>query len=144
MHRIFTQDAVGRGNVQIRTATVIYLDQAKQPLTTQLEYWPPTPSRPNEDRISKIHQSPALGGRMPAMDRGIVLVLFILYSNQSVRVEYAYEDELRANAWGAEITQAIFSCMAATATKNAGRRGSLLPVQGYYEFRTGAHFCHAD
>lgn len=143
MHRIFIHSEIGRGGAAIRTADVIYLDSSGTSHTTRMEYWPPTSSRPNEDRIARIHQNPALGGRLPDITRGTVLVLFILYSNQSVRVEYAYEDQLRGGDWAPEITNAILTCMAATENKNADRRGSLVPVQGYYEFETGTQFCHA-
>jgi len=144
MHRIFTQSGRGRGGVAIRTTDVIYLDASQNPQTTQLEYWPPTSSRPNEDRIARIHQSPALGGRLPTTNRGKVFVLFILFNDQSIRVEYAYEDQLRSSAWAPEITSAILACLAITENKNSGRRGSLLPVQGYYEFGSRAQFCHAE
>lgn len=144
MNRIFTEDAVGRGGKQIRVADMIYLDAGRNPRTTRLEYWPPTSARPREDRISKIHKSPALGGRLPDEGRGKVFVLFIKFSDDSVRVTYAYEDELRSGKWADELSSAILSCMKTTAGKNFGRGGSLVPVQGYYEFTNGVQFCHAD
>ena len=144
LRRIFAQDAVGRGGAAIRTADVVYRDAAGTAQTTRLEYWPPTKSRPTEDRIPRIHRSPALGGRPPATDRGMAFVLLILFDDQTVRIEYAYEDGLRGGDWGSEIADAILSCMDATARRNAGRRGNLLPVRGYYEFGSGAQFCHAD
>jgi hypothetical protein len=144
MHKIFTENGTGRGGTAIRTADVIYLDSSKKWHKTRMEYWPPTSSRPNEDRIARIHQSPALGGRLPETNRGRVLVLFVLFDDHSVRVEYAYENQLRSNAWGFEITNAILGCMASTEDKNAGRRASLVPVQGYYDFESGAGYCHAD
>lgn len=144
MNRIFTKDAIGRGGKQIRVAEMIYLDADSIPRTTRLEYWPPTDARPREDRISKIHKSPALGGRLPDEGRGKVFVLFIKFSNDTVRVTYAYEDELRSGKWAGELSDAILACMKTTASKNFGRSGSLVPVQGYYEFTTGVQFCHAD
>lgn len=144
MNHIFTREAVGRGGRLIRVADMIYLDAAREPRLTTLEYWPPTAARPREDRISKIHKSPALGGRLPDEGRGRVFVLFIKFSDNSVRVTYAYEDELRSGKWADELSGAILSCLTKTAGKNSGRSGLLMPVQGYYEFTTGVQFCHAD
>lgn len=144
MHRIFTRDATGRGGRAIRVADFIYLDDDEQPRTTQLEYWPATGSRPREDRISKVHKSPALGGQLPESGRGKVFVLLIQFSDGTARCTYAYEEDLLSSIWAQELSAAIRACITLTWTKNLGRASNFLPVQGYYDFRDGTHFCHAD
>lgn len=144
MHRIFTKEATGRGGKKIRVADVIYLDDNEQPHSTRLEYWPATGARPTEDRISKVHKSPALGGKLPDSGRGKVFVLLIQFSDGTVRCTYAYEDDLRKDVWAPELSAAIRACIASTAAKNLGRTQNFVPVQGYYDFADGTHFCHAD
>lgn len=139
MHRIFINDGVGRGGKQIRTAQVTYLDEHEIARTTQLEYWPPTPSRPREDRISKVHASPALGGQLPATDRGRIFVMLIKYDDGTVRCSYAYEADLRKGKWASEVSSQILNCMAAATARSENRT-----VQGYYDFSSGDRFCHAD
>lgn len=144
MQRLFTQTAVGRGGKQIRVAKVTYKTKGGGLGQTTLEYWPPTSARPSEDRVARVHASPALGGRLPNQDKGRVFLLFIKWSNGEVRCYYAYENELRKpGVWGPEVRSAILGCMADTDTKNARRQASKLSVQGYYDFTDGTVFCHA-
>lgn len=144
MNRIFARQVVtSRGKV-IRAADVVYLDTQGRPKSTVLEYWPPTNSRPREDRVSKVHASPALGGQLPTPNNGRVLVLFMLFSDGTVRCDYAYENDLRSGKWARELASAILECMRAADLKNVHRKSSLVSVQGYYDFEDGAHYCHAD
>ncbi|WP_420174888.1 hypothetical protein [Luteococcus sp. OSA5] len=138
MHRIFTKEAVGRGGKPIRTAVVTYLDEDGKTQQTELSYWPPTASRKSEDRIAQIHASPALGGQLPATDRGRVFVVFTQFDDGTVRCDYAYEDDLKKKGiWAPEASGQILHCMAsATQSKRT--------VQGYYDFIEGTSFCHAD
>lgn len=138
MHRIFTKDAIGRGGKPIRTADITYLDEHDKPQHTELSYWPPTDSRPTEDRIAKVHLSPALGGQLPATDKGRFFVVFTKFDDGSVRCDYAYEDELKKKgAWATEASSQFLNCMASA-------RHSKRTVQGYYDFIDGTGFCHAD
>ncbi|MDV5998825.1 hypothetical protein IUU84_04380 [Kocuria rhizophila] len=140
MNRIFTKDATGRGGRQIRVADVTYVDEQHNVHQTEIQYWPPTTSRPLEDRIARIHANPALGGQLPKSDRGRVFVLFIKFSDGTIRCAYAYEDDLRAKGkWSAEVSRAILGCMASAAVRKDQRT-----VQGYYDFDEGKGFCHAD
>jgi hypothetical protein len=140
MHRIFTKDAVGRGGKQIRSAEVTYLDEYDKLQRTELHYWPPTASRRTEDRIAQVHASPALGGQLPATDRGRVFVLFIKFDDGTVRCVYAYEDDLKKKGeWASEVRDQILGCMASAALHKGART-----VQGYYDFIEGTHYCHAD
>ena len=138
MHRIFTNSDHGRGGKPIRTAQITYLDENDQPQSTVLSYWPPTPSRPREDRIAQIHASPALGGQLPSTDRGRVFVVFTKFDDGTVRCDYAYEDDLKKRGvWATEASQQILNCMASATQTNR-------TVQGYYDFIEGTGFCHAD
>jgi hypothetical protein len=140
MWQIFNKEDIGRGGKKIRVADVTYLDADDKPRRTRLEYWPPTASRPTEDRISKIHASPALGGQLPKTGKGRVFVLLIKFDDGTIRCEYAYEDELKQKGvWATEVSNAILSCMASAALRNGTRT-----VQGYYNFTDGTGHCHAD
>lgn len=140
MRQIFTKDALGRGGKEIRVADVTYLDANAQPRRTQLEYWPATPSRPREDRIAKVHASPALGGQLPVTDKGRVFLLLSKFDDGTVRCDYAYEADLRKKGvWATEVSNAILSCMASAVLRNGTRT-----AQGYYNFTDGTGYCHAD
>jgi len=140
MHRVFTKDGIGRGGKQIRIAEVTYLDKDDAPHITTLEYWPPTSARPREDRISRVHSSPALGGQLPDAGRGRVFLVLSKFDDGTVRCDYAYENDLRAkDVWAPEVNSQILNCMSAAAARNGNRT-----VQGYYDFISGQGFCHAD
>jgi hypothetical protein len=144
MHLIFTREET-RGAKAFRSALVNYVDDAGDPRTTKLEYWPATPSRPSEDRVSKVHSSPALGGsRMPAADRGRVFVVLSQFTTGEVRCDYAYEDDLRAGKWASAVRTAILGCAASTAEKNLTRTANFVPIQGYWDFTDGTGFCYAE
>ncbi|MCW3471858.1 hypothetical protein OMK68_19835 [Rhodococcus pyridinivorans] len=145
MRRIFTIDAVGKNERPIKIANVMYLDASGKIATTPLEYWPATTARPTEDRIAKVHASPALGGKTPDTTKGRIFVLFSQFSNGMVRCDYAYEDDLRRNGlWAQEVRDAVLGCLTSTDMKNSTRTVNLAPVQGYYDFTNGARYCHAD
>lgn len=138
MHRIFTKNSVGRGGKPIRTATVTYLDENGNLQNTELTYWPPTDARPTEDRLAAVHASPALGGQLPSTSNGRVFLVLTMFDDDTVRCDYAYEDDLRKKGvWAEEASNQILSCMSSGASNNR-------TVQGYYDFITGEGFCHAD
>lgn len=140
MRQIFTEDGIGRGGRRIGVVDVTYLDANGDPHRTQLEYWPPTASRPTEDRISKVHASPALGGQLPQTGKGRVFLILSKFDDGTVRCDYAYEDDLKKKGlWANEVSGAILSCMASAAVRNGTRT-----VQGYYKFTAGTGYCHAD
>lgn len=137
MHRIFTKPAIGRGGKSILEADITYLDTHGAVKTTVLSYWPPTEARPTEDRIAQVHDSPALGGKLPDTGKGRVFVLLIKFDDGTVRCTYAYEDELKAGvAWSPEVSDQILDCM--DASDDSGRT-----AQGYYDFNKGIGYCHA-
>lgn len=146
LRQMFTVPDVGARGRPIRTASVTYLDDLGRTQVTRMEYWPPTESRRTEVRIAKIHESPALGGkRLPDTDRGRAFVLFTQYSNGVLRVDYAYEDDLRVSGeWADEIRNAILDCLDLADLKNEKRSGNKVTAQGYYEFTTGTGYCHGE
>lgn len=143
MNRIFTESGVGRGGQIIRYANVLYSDAHGGSHTTRIEYWPPTKSRPSEDRVARVHASPAIGGRLPSVDKGKVFILFIRFENGTVQCEYAYEQDLQQGLWSAEVSQPILRCVRDIALKNA-RRANPLTVAGYIDFTDGTDYCHAN
>lgn len=146
MQRIFTDEVVLKNGKTIRTAEITFKDTDGKAAQTTLEYWPATKSRPAEDRVSKIHSNPALaGGRLPEEGKGRVFLLFIRWSDSKVTTHYAYEDDLRAkDKWAANVRSALLACIRDTDIINAKRAGSLLSVQGYYDFLDGTVHCHAN
>lgn len=145
LRQIFSTQATGRGGKVIRTGDVIYIDSSGQPQKTQLEYWPPTQSRKTESRISKIHNSPALGGQLPRTDGGRVFVVLTKFSDGNVRCDYAYEDELRdPELWAHELSSVVLGCLASASGKNTTRTAGLVTAQGYYDFSNATGYCHAD
>lgn len=142
---MFDQDKIGPRGQAIRLGKFLYLNRDNKLDTTQLEYWPPTDTRKSESRIARIHASPALGGQLPATDKGKVFVLLTRFTDGTVRCDYAYENELRdPNIWAKEISSRILGCLASACLKNATRTTGLVPAQGYYDFSNATGYCHAD
>lgn len=144
MHQMFDTESTGKGGKPIRTARIIYKGAAGPEYTT-LEYWPATESRPSEDRVAKVHSSPAIGGRPPALNRGRIFTVFIKWFNGDVTCGYAYEEDLRSGtSWHASVSSAILSCMRDTDHKNTARRRNPRSVQGYCDFLNGTGHCHVS
>jgi len=145
MHRIFSKEATGRGGKTIRTATISYLDADQLSQTTTMAYWPPTEKRPWEDRVSRVHASPALRPDLLLTDLGRVFVTFTLFTDGTVRCDYAYEQDFRdENAWAPAVRDIVLGCLDATDAKNGHRTNNRVPTQGYYDFSTGKRYCHAE
>lgn len=145
MHRIFTETVELKSGRQIRTAKVSYKTSSGTHATTTLEYWPATESRPSEDRVSKVHDSPALAARFPAQDKGRVFVLFIRWNDGTATCHYAYEDDLRTTKlWAAEVRNVILGCMSDTDLKYANRSHNPAATMGFYDFLDGTGYCHAS
>lgn len=145
MHRIFTDPVALPNGKTFRTAQITYQDANNETAQTTLEYWPATDSRPAEDRVSKVHSSPALaGGRLPKEGKGRVFLLFIRWVGGRIGTYYAYEDDLRTDGkWAAGVRSALLSCIRDTDIANATRPQSPISVQGYYDFLDGTVHCHA-
>ncbi|WP_156766742.1 hypothetical protein [Mycobacterium sp. E2327] len=143
MNRIFTEPAIGKGGKEIRVATITYKTEQGTLGEARLEYWPPTNARPNEDRVARIHASPALGGRLPDEDKGRVFVLFIKWSDGDITCAYAYEDQLRhPRLWAPGVRDAMLRCIAGTDETNANRVRNKVPIQGYIDFVDGNQYCY--
>lgn len=144
MHRIFSQEAVGRGGTLVRTATVSYVDANGQPRTTTMTYWPANDSRPTEDRVSRIHASPALRPDLLRDDFGRVFFTFILFSDGTVRCVFAYEKDLLEGGWADPVRDTMLGCARTTDVKNGARTTNRVPAMGFYDFQTGIRYCHAE
>lgn len=139
MHRIFDRESTGRGGKPVRIAEVTYLTQDGTTAKTEMVYWPPTESRPKEDRIAQVHSNPALGGTPPATNKGRIFLALIKFSDDTVRSVYIYENDLEQGSWSAEVTDQILRCKA-----SSDFGGGTKTVMGYYDFANGTGFCHAD
>jgi hypothetical protein len=144
MHRIFSREATGRGGKPIREATITYADADGQSRTTTMAYWPPAKKRHWEDRVACVHASEALGSGLPEFGSGRVFVTFTLFTNGTVRCDYAYEDDLRQDQWAPTVCDVILGCLNTTDEKNGDRTSNRVPTQGYYDFTNGKRYCHAD
>jgi hypothetical protein len=144
MHRIFSEESVGRGGVPIRTATITYTDDQGVSQTTSMAYWPPAEARWWEDRVSRVHASEALRPELLQTDSGRVFVTFTLFTNNVVRCDYAYEADLRQGEWAPEVCDAILGCIDATDTKNGQKTRNRVPTSGFYDFVSGKRYCHAE
>jgi hypothetical protein len=120
--------------VQFGPVTFFEGGQARQ---TEFVYWPPTDARPSEGRIAKVHASPALGGRLPDVDKGRVFVMFIKWASGMVQIVYAYENELRKGDWASEVAGPLLQCMT-----DSDLRGK--SVQGYIDLAEGMGYCHGE
>lgn len=145
MHRIFSKEASGRGGKTIRTAIISYVDSDGAARKTTMAYWPPTEKRPWEDRVSRIHASPALRPDLLLTNLGRVFVTFTLFMDGTVRCDYAYEHDFRdEDVWAPTVRDIVLGCLGATDVKNGHRTTNRVPTQGYYDFRTGKRYCHAE
>lgn len=144
MHRIFSQEGIGRGGKSIRIAIITYTDAAGQSQTTTMSYWPPAKKRHWEDRVARVHASEALGSGVPELGFGRVFVTFTLFTDGTVRCDYAYEDDLRQDKWAPTVCNVIIGCLETTDEKNGDRTNNRVPTQGYYDFTTGKRYCHAE
>lgn len=125
------------GDALVHHGPVSYTDASGAQQETDLAYWPPTQARPREGRLARVHDSPALGGRAPASDKGRVFFLLIKFSDGKVGAYYAYEDDLRAGRWAADVAQPMLSCLTAAAVSRKS-------VQGYIDLGPGGvNYCHA-
>lgn len=139
MLEIFTNSSTQANGKTIHTASVSYLDKQQNLKTTNLTYWPATDSRPSEDRIAKVHSSPAIGGMPPAQDKGTVFLLLIKFDDNTIRCVYAYEDDLKEGKWSNEVCDQILSCQAASKSRRRNRT-----IMGYYDFSQGSGYCHGE
>lgn len=143
MEQLFTREVSGPQGRPIRVARITFIDSSGGLRTSSLEYWPATASRPSEDRIAKVHASPALGGRLPRQDRGRVFLLLIKWETGEVRCYYAYEHDLESSSqWRTDVRDAILSCVRDSDLVNLNRVKRKKSVQGYVDFRTGSTYCH--
>ncbi len=139
MQRIFSVPGPTVGEGVVRIARLSYA-RGDEHRVSELEYWPPTRSRPGEGRIARVHESPELGRRPPRMDRGRVFVVLQKYSDGTVWCSYAYEEDLRTpGQWPDEVRHPILTCIESVLTQNAGA-----VVQGFVDLAASDSYCHAS
>ena len=109
---------------------------APQHKTVEIDYEPPTDSRPNMGRIPRTNQIPPIN-TPPQAGRGRVFALFLEDAQGLVWFHYAYEADLRTpGAWHPQVANAIIGCL-----DNPQRRQNI-SVEGYQDLTSNRGYCH--
>ena len=102
-----TRARPGGGEVTIQWDIVTWDDGSQ---TIEVEYWPPTKTRPGEGRIARISSLPPLTN--PPEDLEGTVVLFVRDENDVLWVRYATAEGLRKSFPG--VGKVIQTCLAST------------------------------
>ncbi|WP_167043502.1 hypothetical protein [Salinibacterium sp. ZJ454] len=121
--------------VDIRVGSAKYYADASSSGTSRdidLTWEPPTTVRPREGRIPRVHQS------LNLPESGVGRVFFLLVQDESgvLGAHYAYEEDLRAGRWQADVAAPILRGM------DDPSRPKRLSVQGYIDYTTNTQYCH--
>ena len=126
----------GRGGaedteIDIHWGTATWGDGSRE---AQIEYWPPTDTRPTEGRIARINSLPPLAD--PPQDLDGAVVLFVQDDNGALWVRYATAAGLRRSL--PEIADTIRECLA--------RAAGLRIASGYIDLSEGGlgTWCNAE
>jgi len=99
---------------------------------------PPTDARPQEGRITKVHEQPCLStDLMPnSSENNRVFLLLTQLADGTVWPSYLEERTLRSvGTWAYEITTKMLDCIDSPRRANSS-------VIGFYDFTTGAKYCN--
>lgn len=119
-------------------------DQTGATLNKKAEFWGPTNSRPNEGRLSKVHNLKCFDpSRMvaPQSEGGSILMLLIQQSDLSVWPYYVSENSLRHNkSWDQTVAKSILACL----DKENSGTGRVKTTQGYVDLTNKTRYCNHD
>lgn len=107
-------------------------------LKRKVEFEPPTTARPNEGRITKVHEQPSFDvRRIPELGEGNrVLLLLVQRADGTLWPHFVTEKSLEiAGAWDPRVANELLACI--RARRPAGRA-----VIGYRDFGTGDMYCN--
>jgi hypothetical protein len=127
-----------RDQLDIRVGRLRYYDDAGQPQSKEIEYWPPTDARDSEGRIARVPEIPPFEARFYPQNEGAVFYLLIQGSDGAITAHFASEDSLRKpGVWNKDIANAILTSLA-EAPGNVSARGWIDWTTGnsYIERRT--------
>lgn len=99
---------------------------------------PPTDARPQEGRLTRVHEQPCLStALMPTPSLGNrVFLLLIQLLDGSVWPYYAEERTLRTTGlWDPEVAQRMLQCI------DAHRRSNQVVI-GFFDFLSGGYYCN--
>lgn len=103
-----------------------------------VEFEPPTTARPQEGRITRVHEQPVFDlNRIPKVrEDNRVLLLLVQRNDGTVWPHFIEESSLHvADAWDPRVASELLSCIRA-------RRAEGRAVIGYRDFVTGEHYCN--
>lgn len=127
------------GPVTIYSGRFYWEDPISGEVHNQVSYFePPTDARPQEGRITKIHEHPCLSTvRMPISSvNNRVFLLLTQMDDGTVWPSYVEERTLRSvGTWASEITTKMLNCIDAPRRANQS-------VIGYYDFTTNDRYCN--
>jgi len=125
--------------VTIYSGRFYWRDPVSQVVNSQDSFFePPTDARPQEGRITRVHEQTCLSTElMPvASPNNRVFLLLTQMSDGTVWPAYVEERTLRSvGVWAFEITQKMLNCI--DAPRRAGQS-----VIGYYDFTTNDRYCN--
>jgi len=123
--------------VDIRQATLLWIDEQGQTQQMQIKYEPPTSARPSEGRIPQVHKIPPLAVKhLPPKVQGDRFVLFVDESGQQLRVHYVSHTALLHStpAWHPLLRKTIVEAL----KSKKGETSAL----GWVDFTTGRSYVH--
>ena len=123
--------------VDIRYATLTWIDDNGQPQQMEIKYEPPTSARPAEGRIPTVHKIPPLAVKnLPPKSQGDRFVLFAQDSSQTLAVHYvSHTALLNSNPpWHRLLRETVVEAL----KKKQGENSAL----GWGDFKTGRSYVH--
>jgi hypothetical protein len=130
-----------RQPIDIRQATLVWIDENGQTQQMQINYEPPTDARPSEGRIPRVHQIPPLAvANLPPPVEGQPFVLFVEEAGQRLGVHYVSHYAL-LNAkppWHPLLKNTIVDAL----VKQQARNKPNDSASGWVDFTTGRTYAH--
>jgi len=134
-----TRDKI-RQLIDIREATLVWLDENGEPEQMQIRYEPPTSSRPSEGRIPRVHQIPPLAvSNLPPPVEGQPFVLFVEESSGNLGVHYVSHFSLVHHGWHPLLTATVEEALD---NRKARHKKSEDSASGWVDFTTGRTYAH--
>lgn len=110
--------------------------QGDKRTSREAEYWPETPSRPQEGRWSRVYEFWPFQQTIRE-DEGHIVTLLVQDDNDDVWLYICTEDELRDESWNQAVIDIIFDCI-------GSKRRESQSAAGYIDFARGRRFCNAS
>jgi len=129
--------------IDIREATLVWIDGNGQMQQKQIRYEPPTDARPSEGRIPRVHQIPPLAvGNLPPKVESQPFVLFVEESGgQRLGVHYVSHYALlnAKPAWHPMLKNTILEALD---KRKARKKKTEDSASGWVDFTNGRTYAH--